>query len=254
MGRNARGCFHLGVSIPLQATRALVAAAISLAGCVGPIGDNAGRLTYDQWKSDVATGRVFPPPGHVEPGGERADFAYVYRLKVVKDYEYENYVLIFRRATTYGEFGSDAIKIVLDSLVAVTGGSAAKAALGAASAGVTGATTSLKKNVLFDQSITTFITKMDALRLNKWNEILCKMGRCPPGSENKRSADQPYTYAEAFCDMEEYGHLGSFDAALRSIDANASADHAAAKQVNAEINKVTSVQEPAASPAPAGDH
>jgi hypothetical protein len=252
MGRKTPGCFDLGVSIPLKVVSPVLAISLYLAGCVGPISDRGGKLAYDQWQHAIATEADFPPRGEPGAGSQTADFAYVYRLKVVKDYEYQNYVVGFRRATTFGEFGSDAVKIVLDSLVAVTGGAATKAALGAASAGVTGATTSLKKNVLFDQSITTFITKMDGLRLNKWNEILCKMGRCPPNAKNKRSSDQPYTYAEAFCDMEEYGRLGTFDAALRDIDAQASADHADAQQVNAEINKVTSVQAP--SPTPAAGH
>jgi hypothetical protein len=96
-------------------------------------------------------------------------------MKTGKEYEYNNYVTNLRRGTTWGEFGSDSVKIVLDSLVALTGGTETKAALGAASAGVTGATASIKKNVLFDQSITTFITKMDTLRLNKWNDILCNL-------------------------------------------------------------------------------
>ena len=191
------------------------------------------------------------PVDGADPSAAPTTFAYLYRLKVVKDYEYENYVRNFRRASTFGEFGSDSIKIVLDSLVAVTGGSATKAALGAASAGVTGATTSLKKNILFDQSITTFITKMDALRLNKWNEILCKMKRCPPNAKSTdRPSNDPYTYAEAFNDMEEYGHLGTFDSALRDIDSKASADHQEAQDVNAAINRVSSVQSPASLPAP----
>lgn len=216
--------------------------AIGLIGCAGPISDHAGRTAYDQIAAEVRSGNGIPTNG--DPAlYSRATFPFLYRLKVAKDYEYENYVKNFRRATTFGEFGSDSIKIVLDSLVAVTGGVATKAALGAASAGVTGATTSLKKNVLFDQSITTFITKMDGLRLNKWNEILCKMGRCPPDVKTRRTESDPYTIAEAFNDMEEYGRLGTFDAALRDIDSKASADHATAQDVNAQSNRVEGVDQ-----------
>jgi hypothetical protein len=163
--------------------------------------DPLAKQAYQQ-VSDAGIGGF---PSSNTPANE----AFVFRLKAVKD-EYYNYVLTLRRGTTWAEFGSDSAKPVLDSLVAVTVGAATKAPLGAASAGVTGATTSFNKNVLFDQSITTFITKMDTLRLNKWNDILCKLGRC--------SDCQPYTYtmAEAFVDMEEYGHCGILDAALRA--------------------------------------
>jgi hypothetical protein len=154
-------------------------------------------------------------------------------MKAVKDYEFGNYVRNLRRATSWGEFASDSVKIILDSLVAVTGGEGTKAALGAASAGVTGATTSIKKNVLFDQSITTFITKMDALRLNKWNDILCKLNRCP-----KVPAPASYTVAEAFTDLEEYGRCGTLDAALRDVDAKASAEKKKAEDNNDTITQV----------------
>jgi hypothetical protein len=153
-------------------------------------------------------------------------------MKAVKDYEYGNYVTSLRRATSWGEFGSDSVKIILDSLVAVTGGTATKAALGAASAGVTGATTSIKKNVLFDQSITTFITKMDTLRLKKWNEILCKMGR---GADDTCKHIPSYSLAEAFDDLQEYGRCGTLDTALRDVDAKTSAEKAAVQKVNSQI-------------------
>jgi hypothetical protein len=154
-------------------------------------------------------------------------------MKAVKDYEYANYVTNLRRGTSWGEFGSDSVKIVLDSLVAVTGGVETKAALGAASAGVTGATTSIKKNVLFDQSITTFITKMDTLRLTKWNDILCKMGR---GTSNDCKKPATYTLAEAFDDLQEYGREGTLDAALRAIDQNVAKDQAKAKATNDQLS------------------
>ncbi|MEN3370199.1 MAG: hypothetical protein V7609_2342 [Verrucomicrobiota bacterium] len=184
-----------------------------LTGCAGAMNDTGGKYVHDQWLADVRTGRISEVPNDLNAA---ATPAFVFRMKAVKDYEFGNYVRNLRRATSWGEFASDSVKIILDSLVAVTGGVGTKAALGAASAGVTGATTSIKKNVLFDQSITTFITKMDGLRLAKWNDILCKLGRCP-GTPRLAS----YTVAEAFADLEEYGRCGSLDAALRGIDAKA---------------------------------
>jgi hypothetical protein len=182
--------------------------------------DDLGKQAYEAW------GKTLPPAN--EPLE-----TYVFHLKAVKDYEYQNYVLNLRRATSWGELGVDATKIVLDSLVAVTGTAAVKSALGAASAGVTGANTSLKKNVLFDQTISALVTKMEALRLDKWNDILCKMGR--DSSDNCKAVPN-YSYAEAFDDMQEYGHYGTLDAAIRGLDATAANDHATAKAINSRLS------------------
>jgi hypothetical protein len=197
----------------------MAGACITLTSCAGAMNDTGGKHIHEEWVADLRKPGI--PASVPEDLAAPATAALIFRMKAVKDYEYGNYVRVLRRATSWGEFASDSVKIILDSLVAVTGGVETKAALGAASAGVTGATTSIKKNVLFDQSITTFITKMDALRLAKWNDILCKLGRCP-GTPLLAS----YTVAEAFTDLEEYGRCGSLDAALRGIDANANAEKA----------------------------
>jgi len=193
---------------------AALAAAVS--GCALPMKDDLGKQAFDTW-------------GKTLPAGNEPVETYVFHLKAVKDYEYQNYVLNLRRSTSWGELGVDATKIVLDSLVAVTGTAAVKSALGAASAGVTGANTSLKKNVLFDQTISALVTKMETLRLAKWNEILCKLGR----GDCKRIK---YTAEEAFDDMQEYGRDGTLDAALRAVDENAAKDQAKAKAINDQLS------------------
>jgi hypothetical protein len=200
--------------------------------------DPGGKHLHQEWTAEFGNPGI---PNQPSIGGNvQATDAFVFRMKAVKDYEYDNYVKNLRRATTWGEFGSDSVKIILDSLVAVTGNAGTKAALGAASAGVTGATTSVKKNVLFDQSITTFITKMDALRLSKWNEILCKMGR---SQSPECHAVMPYTAAEAFCDLEEYGRCGTLDTALRDVDAKASEDKKQAQDANAKIKGIPTIDQ-----------
>lgn len=192
--------------------------------------DPAGKKVYDKWVAEAGwTGKTGDPANDLP-----ASNAYIFRMKAIKDYEYGNYVTNLRRGTSWGEVISDSVKITLDSLIAVTGGVATKSALGAASAGVTGATTSIKKNVLFDQSITTFITKMDGMRLTKWNDILCKMGR---GSGENCKPVGIYTRAEAFDDLQEYGRCGSLDAALRDIAAKSSAEKDKAEKVNSAMKK-----------------
>lgn len=208
----------------------LAGVCISLTSCAGAMNDTGGKHMHEQWLAAVQAGTISEVPDDLNAA---ATAAVVFRMKAVKDYEYGNYVRALRRATSWGEFASDSVKIILDSLIAVTGGVATKSALGAASAGVTGATSSIKKNVLFDQSITTFITKMDTLRLNKWNEILCKLDRCP-----KVPSPPSYTVAEAFTDLEEYGRYGTLDAALRDVDAKASEEKTKVEKVNESITEV----------------
>lgn len=199
---------------------ASAALAAVLTDCALPMNDDLGKQAYQTW-------------GKTLPAGNEPVETYVFHLKAVKDYEYQNYVLNLRRATSWGELGVDATKIVLDSLVAVTGTASVKSALGAASAGVTGANTSLKKNVLFDQTMSALVTKMEAARLTKWNDILCKIGR---GSSDTCKAVSNYGYAEAFDDMQEYGHCGTLDAAIRAVDASAAKDQAKAKAINDQLS------------------
>lgn len=214
----------------------VAAAYVALNGCAGPMNDPAGKHLHEQWVAQCD--HVGMPFDNISSVTQRNDF--IFRLKAVKDYEYDNYVKNLRRATSWGEFASDSVKIILDSLVAVTGGTETKAALGAASAGLTGAATSVKKNVLFDQSITTFITKMDTLRLTKWNEILCKMGR---GVSSECRAVAGYTAAEAFADLQEYGRCGTLDAALRGVDAQTSKEKKQAEEANAKIKGIPTIDQ-----------
>lgn len=209
---------------------------LGLPGCAGPMNDRLGKSMYQKWTAEYGA----PVMAYEEITDPADRDAFIFRMKAIKDYEYGNYVTNLRRGTSWGEFASDSIRITLDSLIAVTGGVGTKAALGAASAGVTGATTSLKKNVLFDQSITTFITKMDTLRLTKWSEILCRMGRGPDDTCNRIPS---YSAAEAFGDLEEYGRCGTLDAALRDIDAKTSAEKKNAEKINSAIKKLPSLND-----------
>lgn len=219
-----RDCSLLRVSFRLGAFLLLI-------GCAGPTRDPVGKHVYSAWVKDME-GKRTPYDGIGSTAAARNDF--IFRMKAVKDYEYGNYVANLRRETSWGETASDVAKLGLDSAVALTGGVGLKAALGATSAGVTGATTSVKKNVLFDQSITTFITKMDALRLEKYNEILSKMA---PGNTSA------YTVAEAYDDLQEYGRRGKLEAALADVDAKAGAQKAEEKQKNDKLKKLPTLDQ-----------
>jgi enhancing lycopene biosynthesis protein 2 len=70
---------------------------------------------------------------------------------------------------------------------------------------ITGASAAFSKNILFDQSITIFVGRMDQLRKAKLDQIEAKL---KTGS---------YTLAEAYRDIQDYGYQGSLDAAFADV-------------------------------------
>src|SRR5262249_31188432 len=79
--------------------------------------------------------------------------------------------------------------------------------LSAAAGALNGTSAAFSKNVLFDQSITTFVARMDALRADKLAYIQVRL----------KDSNHPYSFAEAYRDSQDYGRLGSLDAALRDV-------------------------------------
>ena len=77
---------------------ASAALAAVLTDCALPMNDDLGKQAYETW-------------GKTLPAGNEPVETYVFHLKAVKDYEYQNYVLNLRRATSWGELGVDATKI-----------------------------------------------------------------------------------------------------------------------------------------------
>ena len=74
---------------------------------------------------------------------------------------------------------------------------------------------------------------MDTLRLEKWTQILQKW----KGTSGKPPSETN-TAAEAFDDLEEYGRCGTLDAALRDVDAKASAEKTKATEANDQVKKI----------------
>jgi hypothetical protein len=184
-----------------------------LAACAGPTSDAGARNLHRQWAATHPNG-VLPWAGFENTKAGRTEFIQQYLS--VKDYEYENYKHNLRRSTSYGGFGSDAVTIGLNTAAALTGGAPTKAALSGIAGAITGASASFRKNVLFDQSITTFITKMDALRLTRLKII-----------EDKLDKDTAvYPLSAAYRDIEYYAHAGTLEAALVDIDVKAGVEKA----------------------------
>lgn len=148
--------------------------------------------------------------------GRKSDF--IYAGIAAKDYEYENYKRLIRRGVSFGGLGTEATTIGLNTAATLVTGGTTKLLSGIAG-GVTGVSASFNKNVLFDQSITTFIGKMDALRATKLKEIQDKLN----------NPQHIYSYMEAFRDVQDYGYQGTLDAAVASVGAQSGVEKAAAE-------------------------
>jgi len=111
--------------------------------CVGPVSDNVGtdlraaRIAhYAQLVAQRGT-----PYFDVDTKEKRNQF--IDEFVAIKNLQYHNYVTAIRRGTSYGQLTADVTRLVLGGLGALTGGVAVKSALSAASAGVTGFTSSV---------------------------------------------------------------------------------------------------------------
>jgi hypothetical protein len=189
---------------------------LATTGCVGPVQDKVGTNFRSAW---IASRAGLATPYADYPNSQGGRNAFIDDFVSVKNIQFHNYVAAIRRGSSYGELAADGSRLVLDSLAAITGGAGTKAALAAASAGITGFSGSVKKDVLFDQAIPTFIQKMEELRANKLADITNK----------KKLSINEYSRSEAYNDVEEYGANGTFDAALRDINTKTGQAAATAK-------------------------
>jgi hypothetical protein len=186
---------------------------IAMSGCVAALTDDGGRHLHDQWNQMVAASKA---GGWENSPGRKSDF--IYAGIAAKDYEYENYKRLIRRGVSFGGLGTEATTIGLNTAATLVTGGTTKLLSGIAG-GVTGVSASFNKNVLFDQSITTFIGKMDALRATKLKEIQDKLN----------NPQHIYSYMEAFRDVQDYGYQGTLDAAVASVGAQSGVEKAAAE-------------------------
>jgi hypothetical protein len=180
---------------------------MGLCGCVSS--DRSGQAVVDDWNRQFgvergnAVGRI--PWRNTGTGKDTVTVEdFVYQGIAVKDYEYKKYVDLIRRGTSWGGFGAQTAAIGLNAAGTLTSGGTTKT-LSAIAGSITGASAAFSKNILFDQSITVFVGRMDALRKAKLDQI------------KKRIAEGDYSYAEAYRDVQDYGHQGSLDAALANV-------------------------------------
>ncbi len=179
-------------------------------GCVSV--DNTQKHVADHWNSNSKLPWSNVP---TTPNGIRE---FVYEGIAVKDFEYQRYTTLIRRGVSYGGFGAQAVAIGLSAAGGLVTGSA-QVLSGAASA-VNGGSAAFDKHVLYDQSITVLIAKMDALRAKKLADIQDSL---------KQQNIDIYTLAQAYRDVEDYGHQGTLDAALSGVAKEAGVQQAEAK-------------------------
>lgn len=101
----------------------------------------------------------------------------------------------------------DMMQLGVDLATTVAGGASVKAALGAASAGITGTRTSIDKNFFFEQTVPALITAMNAQRKVALVAIVDGIGK----------SVAEYPLAQAVTDLEAYYFAGTFVGALQAI-------------------------------------
>ena len=161
--------------------------------------DYSGKAVAKHWNS------LFDPKMPWAGGANNLNVTdFVYQGIAVKDYEYKKYVDLIRRGTSWGNFGAQTAALGLNAAGTLVAADTTKI-LSAAAGALNGTSAAFSKNVLFDQSITTFVARMDAMRADKLTYI------------QNRLKDPNYGFAEAYRDIQDYGRLGSLDAALRDV-------------------------------------
>src|SRR5215469_13607815 len=153
-------------------------------------------------------------PSDTVPVTERN--ACIYAMMTVIDRAYYEYRKDLHRAVDVGHAAADIIGIGLGSAGALVGGATTKSILAAISAGVAGARGKIDADILYSKSITLIITQMDADRADWKSRIIAQL------SDIAKSPG--YTMYQAATDLLAYYEAGTWDHALVSLDAHASAN------------------------------
>ena len=107
--------------------------------------------------------------------------------------------------------GGDLVGLVLTGLIATTGNAATKSALGAASAGVIGASAAINKDLYYQKTIPALLAQMEADRLKA----------LAPITTGLKLSDADYPLMQAYIDLDAYKSAGSIPAAITAINQNA---------------------------------
>jgi hypothetical protein len=159
---------------------------------------------------------VKDPAGAVQyvPASSDQVIRCVYELKAIIDDHYREYRITLHHFADYGNAVADITSLGLSTAATATGVSAVKTVLSAINAGVTGSKSIINEDLLYKQAIELLLTQMDADRDKQFSVIL--------GQLNDKTSH--YTIAQAKDDMLVYFGDGTWDHAIVSLQAKASAN------------------------------
>jgi hypothetical protein len=132
--------------------------------------------------------------------------------------QYIKFIRQFAVSKSQMESAFDVLITGVGLATAVTGGEAAKAALGAASAGLGATRTSIDKNFFYEKTVPVLITAMNAQRKVVLLPIL----------DGIKQDINTYPLAQALTDLSEYYFAGTFIGALQAVQKDAGAKEEAA--------------------------
>jgi hypothetical protein len=138
----------------------------------------------------------------------------IFSTKTEIDENYDHFRNSFFGQRAGAETFLDIAQIGLTSAGTLAAGEPIKTILSAVATGVTGSRLSFNKNFFKEKSPDLLISRMDALRAQKWSEIHLQL---------MNSTDDTYSLYEAETDLFAYYQAGSLQAAFQSIIAESGA-------------------------------
>lgn len=191
---------------------------------------NYPTRSADAWGEAAALNDMFPLSGYFNPAYSETQRE-IYRNNLINarilaiDLNFEKFQQDLVREGVFTDLGTDWAILGLTGAGAVVPLTQTKTVLAAISTGITGAKTSVDKNLFFKKTIAALITQMKADRKSLLLTIRQKM---------QEDTDR-YPLTAALIDLEDYYKAGTLPQALTSINVNAGAT---VKQKDEKLKKL----------------
>jgi len=212
-----------------KAAASLLLLALVATGCATGQRPGFPRQSYDEAKTIKRLEASFQEDVIIDGyyrSGTTAEQRQALRDKLIDgrvalmDLNYQQFVasMSFHRQSidTAGEFAELGANLA----TTIVGGAAAKTALGAVSAGISGAKLSVDKNFFYEKTIPVLVSAMEAQRKTVLVDLLT----------GRAKDDHEYSLAQAISDLNRYYFAGTFLGGLQSIQADAGAKQKDAEQ------------------------
>ena len=125
----------------------------------------------------------------------------------VYDMEFSRFQRLLAGSSNVASVGSDFAVLTLNGLATVTGGTATKSALSAASGGIVGAQGNVNKDLFYQKTIPAIISQMEANRAKVKLTIF----------DGLKLSDNQYPLQRAESDLADLNDAGSIPAAISSV-------------------------------------